>query len=98
MEMQSADRLLTIDELAVLTGMTKGSLYHLVSQSRIPVVRISRRCIRFRLSDIYEWWGRLTQAPLSMESNQHDHFKTHMKSKGGRRKDAQSALAAMQSG
>jgi excisionase family DNA binding protein len=40
------DRLLTIQELSELTGLQVSSLYHFVSQGRIPVVRLSRRCIR----------------------------------------------------
>jgi excisionase family DNA binding protein len=55
------DRLLTIKEVAGLTGMAVGSLYHLVSQKRIPVVRISSRCIRFRLSSLESWFVELTE-------------------------------------
>jgi excisionase family DNA binding protein len=47
--------LLKIQEVAQLTGLTVGTLYHFVSQHRIPVVRISSRCIRFRPSDIEAW-------------------------------------------
>jgi excisionase family DNA binding protein len=49
------DRLLTIREVAALTGLEVGSLYHVVSQGRIPVVRLSKRCLRFRYSDLMEW-------------------------------------------
>ena len=56
-----ADRLLTIDEVAELTGLAAGTLYHWVSEQRIPVVRISKRCIRFRQSDLAEWIQTLTQ-------------------------------------
>ena len=59
----SEDRLLTIGEVAKLTGLAVGSLYHLVSQRRIPFVRISARCIRFRLSAILKWWDELTEKP-----------------------------------
>src|SRR5215469_7041728 len=41
------DRLLRVDEAAELLGLSIGGLYHLVSQRRVPVVRISSRCIRF---------------------------------------------------
>jgi excisionase family DNA binding protein len=58
------DRLLTIAEVALLTGLTVGTLYHFVSQQRIPVVRISKRCIRFRQSHIYQWWEELTQQAI----------------------------------
>jgi excisionase family DNA binding protein len=49
------DRLLSIAEAAGLTGLAVGSLYHMVSEKRIPVVRLSRRCIRFRLSALMRW-------------------------------------------
>jgi excisionase family DNA binding protein len=49
------DRLLTIREVATLTGLQVSSLYHVVSQGRIPVVRLSKRCIRFRYSDLLKW-------------------------------------------
>jgi len=52
--------LLTAAEVARLTGFAVGTIYHLVSQRRIPFVRISLRCVRFRRSDIEEWLeGRL---------------------------------------
>jgi excisionase family DNA binding protein len=65
----SYDRLLTIREVATFTGLSVGTLYHMVmvGQERIPVVRISRRCIRFRLSDLLRWIGdRTTDPPLAV--------------------------------
>jgi excisionase family DNA binding protein len=58
------DRLLTIAEVAALTGLAVGTLYHFVSEGRIPVVRISKRCIRFRLSAILKWWDELSDQPI----------------------------------
>jgi excisionase family DNA binding protein len=54
------DRLLKIKEVAELTGLSVGTLYHFVSQNRIPVLRLSRRCIRFRLSALVEWFDDLS--------------------------------------
>lgn len=65
LELTAVDRLLTIQELAELTGLRVSSLYHFVSQGRIPVVRLSRRCIRFRLSAILRWWDQLSEQPNS---------------------------------
>jgi len=59
-ETNPADRLLTIREVAELTGLSVGTLYHFVSQGRLPVVRFSRRCIRFRLSSLQRWWDELS--------------------------------------
>lgn len=47
--------LLTVAEVAKLTGFAEGTIRHFVSAGRIPVVRISPRCVRFRRSDIHCW-------------------------------------------
>ena len=47
--------LLTAAEVARLTGFAEGTIRHFVSERRIPVVRISARCVRFRRSDIESW-------------------------------------------
>ncbi len=49
------ERLLTIREVAEMTGLAVGTLYHFVTERRIPVVRLSKRCVRFRYSDLLEW-------------------------------------------
>jgi hypothetical protein len=41
------DKLLNIKEAAAVLGVVPGSLYHMVSQRRVPCVRISNRCLRF---------------------------------------------------
>ena len=53
--MSNEKLLLNVRELAALTGFSEGTLRHWVSQSRLPAVRFSARCVRFRLSDIQEW-------------------------------------------
>jgi excisionase family DNA binding protein len=47
--------LLTIVEAAEFLHLSVGGLYHLVSQRRVPVVRISSRCIRFSRLDLEKW-------------------------------------------
>jgi excisionase family DNA binding protein len=59
----NCERLLTIKEVAQITGLKVGSLYHLVSQKRIPVIRLSRRCVRFRLSDLQAWFDASADLP-----------------------------------
>jgi excisionase family DNA binding protein len=51
--------LLTAVEVARLTGFAEGTIRHFVSQRRIPFVRISARCVRFRRSDIESWLENL---------------------------------------
>ena len=47
--------LLTAIEVAAPTGFAEGTMRHWVSQRRIPFVRISNRCVRFRHEDIEQW-------------------------------------------
>jgi excisionase family DNA binding protein len=49
------EALLTIREVSELTNLSVGTLYHWISEGRIPVVRFSKRCVRFRKGDIEEW-------------------------------------------
>jgi excisionase family DNA binding protein len=53
--------LLDIKETAELTGFSVGTLYHWVSQRRIPFIRISPRCIRFCRQNLETWLADLTQ-------------------------------------
>ena len=52
---QFEDRLLDVNEVAELLQLAPGSVYHFVSQGRLPCVRLSARCLRFRRSDIDAW-------------------------------------------
>jgi excisionase family DNA binding protein len=47
--------LLTVAEVAKLTGFSPGTLRHWISARRIPVVRISARCVRLRPQDVADW-------------------------------------------
>jgi excisionase family DNA binding protein len=61
------DRLLTIREVAALTKLSVGGLYHRVSAKELKVVRFSRRCIRFRYSDVLEWIETHTEEIVDQE-------------------------------
>jgi excisionase family DNA binding protein len=54
-EMSEPKLLLTAAEVAALTGFSEGTIRHWISQRRIPVIRISARCVRLRRSDIDQW-------------------------------------------
>ena len=51
----AADRLVKITEAAQFLAVAPGSLYHMVSQGRIPCIHLSKRCLRFRLRDLEAW-------------------------------------------
>lgn len=55
------DQLLTVTEAAALLHISPLSLYHFISQRRIPVVRISSRCVRFSRRALLEWVENRTQ-------------------------------------
>ena len=48
-------RLWDVEEVADFLGLAVGSVYHLVSQRRIPCVRLSARCLRFQPDVIAVW-------------------------------------------
>jgi len=52
---ENRDRLLNVREAAEFLNLAAGSVYHLASQSRIPCIRLSNRCLRFRLSQLTAW-------------------------------------------
>jgi predicted DNA-binding transcriptional regulator AlpA len=60
--------LIDIRELSDLTGIAVGSLYHMVSQHRIPCVKLSQRCLRFSLPAIREWLDDLSEPAVAEES------------------------------
>jgi excisionase family DNA binding protein len=62
-EQEENDRLLTVSEAAALLGISPLSLYHFISQRRVPVIRISSRCVRFSRLQLLEWIGSLTHPP-----------------------------------
>jgi excisionase family DNA binding protein len=59
----SDDRLLDVNEVAEFLGLAVGTVYHLVSQKRLPCIRLSARCLRFRRSDLEKHITNLAEAP-----------------------------------
>jgi excisionase family DNA binding protein len=67
---QSGGRLLlTIQEVAELTGFSVGTLYHFISQRRIPFVRISSRCVRFERSALDSWIAAMVMPVKSFQES-----------------------------
>lgn len=61
-EIMSA-KLWTVTEVAEYLGMASGSIYQLLPQKRLPVVRISSRCVRFDPRAIEEWVAQRSEKP-----------------------------------
>jgi excisionase family DNA binding protein len=60
-EHMTLERLLNVDEVAEFLGLAVGTIYHLVSARRLPCVRLSARCLRFRRADLEEFIANLPE-------------------------------------
>ena len=58
------EKLLKIEEVAELLGFSVQGVYTLVFKKKIPAVKISKRALRFRPSDIEAWLREKTQQPV----------------------------------
>jgi excisionase family DNA binding protein len=56
----STESLLTVHDVAKLLGLSVGSVYHLISQKRVPVVKLSARCVRFKKADLDAWIAQMS--------------------------------------
>jgi len=52
------EKLLNIDELSEILGVTKSTIYSWTSQNKIPHIKLSKRLLKFRENDIEAWIGR----------------------------------------
>ena len=59
-----ADALITYDDVAVRLGLKRRGVELLVQRRAIPVVKLSRRCHRFRWSEVEAAIARLTVKPV----------------------------------
>jgi len=64
------DKLLTLKELCTMLHMRPSGIYGLVHYRKIPVVKLSSRCLRFRLSDIQSWIAAKTVQPMQQAQAQ----------------------------
>jgi excisionase family DNA binding protein len=64
------DRLWTVKEAAHFLKLYPLSLYHLISERRLPVIRISSRCVRFSRRALEAWIAEKAVPARSSDSNQ----------------------------
>jgi excisionase family DNA binding protein len=65
------EKLLTIRELAERLNIAEGTAYHWLSEGRLQCVRFSKRCVRFRESDVQELLEKLADTarnPVNAQS------------------------------
>lgn len=56
-------KLWNVREVAEYLHLASGSIYHLLSQNRLPCIRISARCVRFDPRQIEAWVAQRTEEP-----------------------------------
>jgi excisionase family DNA binding protein len=61
--MKTSDEKLLIDikELSSLIGISVGTLYHWISEGRVPHVKLSQRCVRFSVPAVRTWLAELSR-------------------------------------
>jgi excisionase family DNA binding protein len=57
------DRLLNVAEAAEMLGLAVGTVFHWAAASKLPCVRLSARCLRFRRSDLEKLIASLVEPP-----------------------------------
>jgi excisionase family DNA binding protein len=57
------DDLLTYTEAAKILNLKLGTLYALVSQNRVPHLRLGRRLVRFSATELQGWLRRSAVLP-----------------------------------
>jgi excisionase family DNA binding protein len=55
------ERLLTCKDLAERLQLSEKTIYNMVSEGRIPCVRVNNRCVRFEEHKVREWLKRYEQ-------------------------------------
>ena len=54
------EKLLTVKDLAALLGVTPTCVYRWLGENKLKAVRFSKRCVRFKESDVQELLQQLT--------------------------------------
>jgi excisionase family DNA binding protein len=62
-------KLWSVKEVAEYLGLAVGTVYHLLSEKRLPCVRISGRCVRFDPRRIEEWVAERAEEPREFNSH-----------------------------
>ena len=52
------EKLLSIEDLVEILGVTKATIYSWTSQNKIPHIKLSKRLLKFKEKDILKWLDR----------------------------------------
>lgn len=68
------EKLLSIDELSKMLGVTKATIYSWTSQNKIPHIKLSKRLLKFQEKKIMDWISkRSISADTSLVNRQDKH-------------------------
>jgi excisionase family DNA binding protein len=73
------EKLLSIEELSRLLGITKSTLYSWTSKKIIPHRKLSPKLIRFEESEILDWLGKKSVYPYAQHSSSENHCRNRRK-------------------
>jgi excisionase family DNA binding protein len=59
------NRLMNVRDVAAYLGIDPLSVYRWVSRGRMPFIRLSARCLRFRLEDIEQFVASMSNSPTA---------------------------------
>jgi len=77
------EKLLTVTELAECLGISPGTAYHWLSQGRLPCIKFSSRCVRFRECDVQKMLEQLGHSGLCEERKQLENAKRRTRERDG---------------
>ncbi|MEW6003208.1 MAG: helix-turn-helix domain-containing protein [Nitrospirota bacterium] len=58
------ERLLDIEELSKMLGVKRATIYAWIYQHKIPHIKLSKRLVRFRESEILDWIEKQSVSPF----------------------------------
>jgi excisionase family DNA binding protein len=64
------EKLLNINDLSEILGVTKATIYSWTSQNKIPHIKIGKRLLKFRESEILKWIEKIS-ANNNAETDNH---------------------------
>ena len=71
------EKLLSIDDLAEMLGVTKATIYSWTSQNKIPHIKLSKRLLKFRENEIIDWISKKSINAESSAVDKRNHRSRH---------------------
>ena len=66
--MEKLEKLLNAEDVAEMLGVTRSAIYAWTWQKKIPHIKLSRNCLKFREKDIMDWISQKSVSPEAPEA------------------------------